>query len=210
MPPNQIWSSTIVGRPEWAADFGGREHIDLVPIKLDPAQFRAPDAVRVDVGPAGAAQGAVSVPVSPVLTGPIPSGTVLDFGTNKFARLTAAAAAGAATLTVSALPTALVDADVAFYGGTREKSVPSGTAIGRTLSERNANAAWGPAIDTDDEILLVYADVPNLDRSNDAEGYRHTSTVYENFLPNWGDTIFWPAALVTKLRTLYRMIIGEP
>lgn len=72
--------------------------------------------VTVDVGAAGASAGATSVPCN-ALSGPIPSGAILDFGTTKFAVLTADAATGATSLTVRAIPTALVDADVTTYIG---------------------------------------------------------------------------------------------
>ena len=88
--------------------------------------------VVATVGVAGAAQGATSVPVA-ALSGPIPSGTVLDFGGAKFAVLTANAAAGATSLTVRALPTALVSADAAtFKGGTKQARVTSEAAKGAT------------------------------------------------------------------------------
>lgn len=72
--------------------------------------------VTVDVGAAGASAGATSVPCN-ALSGPIPTGAILDFGTTKFAVLTADAATGATSLTVRAIPTALVDADVTTYTG---------------------------------------------------------------------------------------------
>jgi hypothetical protein len=52
------------------------------------------------------------------LSGPIPSGTILDFtGTGKFAKLTADAAVGATSLAVEALPQALVSTDAATFPG---------------------------------------------------------------------------------------------
>lgn len=87
-------------------------------------------AHNVVVGAAGASGGATSVPVD-ALTAPLASGTLLDFGTNKFARLTAAAALGATSITVAAIPTALVDNDSA--------TVPAVSIIARTTA--NAAAA---------------------------------------------------------------------
>jgi hypothetical protein len=88
--------------------------------------------VAVVVGVAGAAVDATSVPVA-ALSGAIPSGTVLDFGGKKFARLTAAAAAGATALTVSALATALVSGDAATYtGGTLSARLTAAAAAGAT------------------------------------------------------------------------------
>lgn len=75
---------------------------------------------------------ATSISVN-ALSGPLPSGTVLDFGGGKFARLTAAAAAGATSLTVSALPTALAGGETATYlGGAKVARVLADAAIGAT------------------------------------------------------------------------------
>lgn len=86
----------------------------------------------VTVGAAGAAINATTVPVA-ALAQPIPSGTVLDFGGAKFARLTARAEAGATSLTVAALPTALVSGDAAIHiasVGSGVKRLPAGTVVG--------------------------------------------------------------------------------
>jgi hypothetical protein len=70
--------------------------------------------VEVDTG--GAAQAATTVPVV-ATTKSMPVGTVLEFGTRtKTATLTAAAALGATSLTVSALPEALTAGDIAYSG----------------------------------------------------------------------------------------------
>jgi len=70
--------------------------------------------VTVTVGTGGAAIGATTVPVT-ALSAALPSGTVLSFGGSKVAVLTAAAAAAAVSLTVQALPVALVAGDIALY-----------------------------------------------------------------------------------------------
>lgn len=176
------WSENV--RLPWAGDYFTRDHLVPGGAKLDATQFRKTDAVFVDVGAAGAAGGATSIPVI-ALSGPIPNGTILDFGTNKFARLTAAAAAGATTLTVAAIPTALVDADTTWYAGSSltKATVPSGTLIGRTIAERDAGTGYGPAGAADDEIFLVAFDVTDVMRNQDVDLYRHNSIVKENFLP---------------------------
>jgi hypothetical protein len=204
------WSGASQAPPVWMGDFGGRDHLMAFPIKLDVAQFRKPDSVVVTVGAAGALAAATSVPVD-ALEGPIPDNTLLDFGTNKFARLSAAAAAGATSLTVDALATALVDNDTATYAGKSSTvlSVPSGMAIGRTIAERDANALWGPAVNTDDEIFLLAFEIPNLEENAEAVAYRHGGQVKENYLPKWGNTLYWPTALVTVLRGLYEFYLGK-
>lgn len=192
--------------PLWAGDYLSRETVMPVPVYLDPAAFNAVDAVVVTVGAAGAIATATSVPVD-ALPGAIPSGTVLNFGTNKFARLTAAAAAGETSLTVAAIPTALVDNDTATYAGTGKKSIPSGTLIGRTIAERDAGDPWGRAVvASDDEIYLTVRENSDLTKDATNEIYRHNKTVKENYLPDW-------AAYTTdekaKVRELYACIGGK-
>jgi hypothetical protein len=113
--------------------------------------FGEVETVIVTVGAAGAAQGAVSVPVD-ALSGPLPSGAVLSFGGAKFARLTAAAAAGAVTITVAALPTALVDNDAAtFQGGQVVVTVLEDTAEGAT-SVPVSNLSYGIADNAEGKV----------------------------------------------------------
>lgn len=172
---------------------------------MDAAQFHGQDSVQVVVGAAGALATATSVPVD-ALSGPIPSGTVLDFGIGKFAVLTAAAAAAATALTVRALPTDLVDSDVATYEGTELNTVVSGTLIGRTIAERDANTGYGPAADADDEIFLVAFDVVDVSNNPDVDLYRQGGVVYENYLPVFSAL---SATLKAKIRSLYVSSIGR-
>lgn len=190
-------------RARWAGEPFGMDTLVRGGGQIDPAQFVAEDAVVVDVGAAGAVAGATSVPVSPALSGPIPNGTVLDFGGAKFARLTAAAAAGATSLTVAALPTALVDADVATYKGVKKKVVKSGTLIGRTFAEAAAGTPFGPAASTDDQVYLLAFEVPDADKNREVELYRYGKLVKTNFLPGWSTMA---AALQAKVRANYETI----
>ncbi len=191
--------------PVWMGDYSGRESIMPVPVKLDPAAFNAEDAVIVTVGAGGAAADAVAVPVV-ALSGPLPSGAVLDFGGKKFARLTAPAIAGAVSLAVAALATALVANDAATFTGMGKKRVPSGTLIGRTYAERDAGAPWGPAdVANDDEIYLTAREAADLSKDNDTELYRHNRVVKENYLPGWSGLT---TAVKTKIRSLYQCISG--
>jgi hypothetical protein len=181
--------------------------IHLIPggARLDPAQFLKTDAVVVVVGAAGAAQNAVSVPVA-ALTGAIPSGTILDFGANKFARLTSTAAAGATALAVSALPTALVNNDTATYPGSplTKATVPGGTLVGRTYAERDAGTGYGPAGAADDEIFLVAFDVTDVSINPDVDLVRHNSVIRENFLP----AVSRNATNLPLVRARYRVTKG--
>ncbi len=205
MPRDMTTYGPVKTNPVWCQDFLSRDHLIPGGSKVLATAFNAPDAVVVDVGAAGAIATATSVPVLPALSGPIPNGTVLDFGTNKFARLTAAAAAGATTLTVAALPTALVDADIATYPGVSKKSLASGTAIGRTYAERDTNTPYGPADAADDEVYLAAFEVSDLNRINDVELVRYNAVIKENFLPGFTALA---AGVKTKIRANYRCIVG--
>jgi len=196
--------ANVLSSPIWAADYLTREHLLPGGAKLDASQFAGEDAVLVTVG-ANAAGAATSVTVTALL-GPIPSGTLLYFGAAKVAVLTAAAALGATTLTVAALPTALVSADAATYAGVALKAVRSGTLVSRTYAERDAFTGFGPAVSTDDEAYLVVYDVPNLARDNDVELYRHDGLVKENFLPGFAAL---SAALKVVVRARYDTTIGR-
>lgn len=190
--------------PRWAGE--GFGHYCLLPggAKVNPALFFAEDSVNVVVGAAGAAANATSVPVD-ALSGPVPSGTTLHFGSKKFATLTANAAAGATAITVEALPTALVDNDAAMYVGTKEISIPSGTLLGRTYTERDAGDPYGPAADADDEFYLLAFDVTDANEVDDVELYRHGGVVKENFLPLFTTL---SATQKGKIRTLYETTVG--
>ena len=196
--------------PVWAGDFMSRDHLVPGPLKLDASAFPSDGAVKAVVAVAGALVDATSVPVA-ALSGPIPNGTALYFGgAKKLAVLTAAAAAGATALTVQALPTALVSGDTATYEPTPNiVPIRSGMPVGRTLAERNAGTAFGPAVSTDDEIFLVAFSLTNGYLNGDFEAYRHGSQVKEDLLPEWGNTDIWEAGLVTVLRGLYLMTLSD-
>lgn len=192
--------------PTWAGDYLIRENLVQTPAKLDAAAFSDANGVLVNVT-AIAAIGATSVAVTALL-GAIPSGTTLDFGGAKFARLTADAAVGATTLTVAALPTALAVGDKATYSEFRRRTIKSGTLIGRTYAERDAGTPYGPAVDTDDEFYILAFTVQDAFNNNDCELYRTDSVVKENFLPEWA-TISANAPLLAKLRAKYICIKGQ-
>lgn len=200
------FSSNTLTQPAWAGECLGTYTLIPAGAKLDPAQFDFDDAVTVTVGAAGAAVDDTTVPVD-ALSGKIPSGTVLDFGGDKFATLTADAAAGATSITVRALVTALVDDDTATYAGsTGRKPVKSGTLVGRTFAERAAGTAFGPAaVATDEEIYLIAFDVVDLLHENNAELYRHNCVVKENLLPDWAT---YTADEKAKIRELYQTVTG--
>jgi hypothetical protein len=141
----QQFIGNLRAAPVWLKDFGNREHVLPIPAKIDPAQFTDAAGVTVTVGVAGAAQNATSVPVAALTPSSlyanttliaaggvlIPTGTVLYFGGQKVAQLTADAKIGDTTLTVAALPTALVSGDVATYSALATEAVNAGSLVGR-------------------------------------------------------------------------------
>jgi hypothetical protein len=164
-------------------------------------------AIAVTTSTPGAV-GAVAVPVD-ALARRVPAGTTLRFGAGKFAYVSTAAEAGATSVTIEALTTALADDDAAFYSDTGQKYIPSGSIVGRTLTERNANTPFGLATDSDDEIYFIPFDVVNANVENDCELLRHGATVAENHLPQaTRDLLTANAALMTKVRAAYVMIIA--
>jgi hypothetical protein len=86
-----------------------------------------------------------------------------------------------------------------------KKHVPAGTAIGRTIAERNAAAGYGPAVDTDapGEIYLTAFDVDDAADINDVELLRPGCTIYENRLPAAATS---DPELLAILRERYHMI----
>lgn len=200
----QVINRNALTAPRWAADFLAPDKLIPGGAKLDAAQFLAPDGVRA-TSPAGAAEGAVAVPVSN-LSGAIPGGTVLVWGAGVYSRVTGVgAAAGAVSIPVEALPAAVPAGASASYMGVLPKSIPSGTPVGRTLAERDAGTPFGAAVDTDDEIYLVAFDVSDATMNNDVDLARHYIVVKENFLPGFAT---WPAALKAKIRALYQCTRG--
>lgn len=197
--------------PPWAGDFLSPENLVRGPLQLIGTAFPTRDRVKVDVGSAGASVDATTVPVE-ALSGAIPNGTALYFGgSKKFALLTAAAAAGDTEITVQALPTALLDADVAYYEPNEDRPIASGTPVGRTKAERDAGTGFGPADKDDDELFLVAFPIENANYALvDFEAYKPNNdlTVKEDLLPDWGDTDIWEANLVTALRALYHFTLS--
>ena len=189
--------------PRWAGDWLDREHMLPGGAKLLASAFAREDAVVVTLD--GSADAAATELTVDALSGAIPSGTLLHFGSGEFARLTAAAEADATSLTVEAIPTALEDGDSATYAGTESYAVRSGTLVGRTFAERASGTAFGPHAENDDEVYLVVYDVLDVTANNDVELYRPGSIVKENLLPNFAD---WSAVDLAALRATYTTTRG--
>lgn len=201
-----VYPTETLSSPVWAGDFLSRDHLIPGGAKLDAAQFNVAGAVIVTVGVAGAAQGATSIPVA-ALSGAIPSGTVLRFSADEYARLSSAATAGATSLAVEALVNALESGDTATYSPAGAvKSIPSGTLIGRTIAEREAGTNFGPWATSDDEVFLTAFDITDADINPDVDLYRPGSVVKENLLPGWSS---YTSNMKTALRAAYRCTSGR-
>jgi hypothetical protein len=201
-------STNQLAAPRWAGDFGSPE-LGLMRggFRLDAAQWETRDYTITVTEPAIVGAVALTVAALPVA---IPADTVLDFtGAGEMARVTVAAAIGATSLTVEALDAAIEDNDTATFTVTDATpvSVASGTAVGRTLAERDAGDDFGPADAADDEIFLTYFDVWDASINPDFVAYRPYAgrIVKENFLPGFDDLA---AGVVTALRARYQLIRG--
>jgi len=208
------FSTSSFAMPAWAAEELTPEKLMPGGAKLVASAFPYLDAVQVDVGAAGAAVDATSVPVAITRLNPIstkadpviPVEAVLDFGGDKYATLTAAVNLAATSLTVRALVTALVDADVATYIGTvMRKPVASGILVGRTFTERGAGTGFGtPDVATpDDELFLTAFAVDDALINADVTLLKHGTLIYEDKLPGWAGL---STTAKTAIRTRYRCI----
>jgi hypothetical protein len=205
--PGVTWNDNARTQPKWAADrLDPNTHLMPFPAKIDPNQFQDGNGIRVQAS-ATTAAAAIALPVV-ALPGAIPAGTLLQFGdAGENVRVTTAAAKGAVSLVVDPLPQQIESGDVAVYSKYGRKSIASGTLVGRTYTERDANTAFGPADDPDDEFFIVAFDVQDAIENNDIELVRPGTVIKENHLPDWA-AIAADAALLAKLRATYRCIKG--
>lgn len=206
MPAGTITYPNRIATGPFLADPAVADNYVPGPVALDPNAFPAVDAVTVTIGTGGAASGAVSVPVA-ALSGPLPSGTALYLGNQKYALLTAPALAGAVLLAVQPLPTTLVAGDVGTYLGVGVLVVSAGTYIGRTQAEADAKSPFHPALANSDQRYLLAYDV-NLRQLTTGTVIRHGRAIKENFLPGWAQ-ISLAAPLLALLRADYTCIVGN-
>lgn len=215
MPKMELTTPNQLTTPVWLADFGSRDHLIPAPARLDASQFTSVNSVTVTTT-AAAAAGATALTVA-ALSGAVPAGTVLYFSdADAYATTTANAAAAATSITVAALERAVPSGAKAIYGaGFGRKFVPSGTLVGRTITERDAGTGYGPADvpadadDTafDDEIYLTFNEVFDAAMNPDCELVRHNAVIKENFLPGWAGLA---APVKAAIRARYRCITGTP
>lgn len=199
-------SGPTLGAPAVFGDFLSRDRLLPGGAKIDAAAYHAFGAVQVVVGAAGALAAATTVPVD-ALSGPIPSGTTLHFGTDKFATLDADADEGDTSLSVLAIPTALVDNDTAWYEGTNRKVIPAGTVVTRA----DADDPYGPPDDADAYIGIVAFDVPDADHINDVEIARPGigTVVHRNYLPSGSAWASLSATIQALLIANYNITVAH-
>jgi hypothetical protein len=152
-----------------------------------PSSYRInTSAATVTVDTAGASANATSVPVL-ATTVALPSGTLLDFGGKKVARLSAAAAIGATTLTVDAIPTALVSGDVATVIVTGSlatgRFLPAGTVLAELTSGKCVPRSVAPSGVTATGILETDAYEFSTTDALTGYGVLIGGALYENMLP---------------------------
>jgi hypothetical protein len=209
--------STPIGkniRPGFVGDFLSREHVLAGGVKLDASTFPGEDAVRVKLT-ANAAAAATTLAVE-ALSGDIEDNTLLDFGTNKFARVNDLPVTGDTQITTDAIPTALVAGDTAYFHpvGTG-KRVAAGTPVflDETAFEGAAAtgikwkyAGGGVAVGNNDRVCILAYDVQDVDDLNDGDLLRKGTLVYVNFM-------YWDELHPTvqaKIRADYEVSVGTP
>lgn len=199
--------------PHWLAEFsvGSRHMIAPFGVKLDKTAFANYLGVKIQPS-SNAAQGATSIAVT-ALQLPLPSVTLLSAtgsllmlagslivfnnGTDgKFARLTADAHLGDTTLSVQALPTALVTTDVAKWNQFNTVFVPGGIVIGRAVFGTGLFGPGNPAIHQ--EMGIVMYDTVNLELNNNAEMLkpRAATSIKVNYLYDYASMIADPTTIV--------------
>lgn len=177
-----MWTSHDVSRPPFVADWDSVDRDTGHTIDWDSVgeEYRTTPGGTVEVA-ANALADATSVDVLP-LPIDLASGTVLAFGGDKYATLTAAANAGEESITVAALVTALADGDTALVKGSGLKVIPAGTRMG----DAGTNGRIYPRVDTTNPakmILATPATEPNGTSNVRGYGVILGGVIYENLLP---------------------------
>lgn len=183
-----------------------------LPFLVDPTNFvrgygravdwdSVPDSFKSSVqtivaGTGGASATDTTLPVD-ALPVALPVGTLLHFGSGKFARLTAAAAAGATSLTVEALPNDISEDDEATYGGSGEKQIPAGTIMAKLANGKMIPRSAVTGAET--SVGLLTSAATEKDLANSAYGLVTGGAVYENLLPDYsaGSFATWQGELET-------------
>lgn len=220
------YGGNVVDSPGWIAGALDEDALVNYPAKLNITglvnQFGI--VVKLTANAAAAATSVTVQAMAPLLNSPvplisigrilIPTGTVIDFGGAKFMRLAADAHQGDTTLTVDALPTAMVSGDTAYWNWSNRLYVQSGTPLGRTLAERDAGTGFGILDPTNDqEYGILMFNMTDARNDNDIEllAPNQFFPIYENWLPNYATSLRpggTDSATMTWLRAHYQCIVG--
>jgi hypothetical protein len=149
-----------------------------------------------------AALDAVSVPVNALQRAIVASPqipVIVYFGTNEIMRITANAAAGATSVTVSALSAALEGGEVGVASGVGKKFLPAGTIVGTLLGTGKISprvASTNPAT----HVLQTDALEDDLSAALSGYGCFTEGHFYENLMPDAVAGVV-PSAMKTELAT---------
>lgn len=118
----------------------------------------------------------------------LPVGTVLQFGPDEFAQLTAPALKGATSLAVAALAAQIESADTATYlvSESGKKVIPAGTIMAELSGGKMIPRSAVTGAETAKFILASYAVEGAEHNAESGFGRYIGGPVYENLLPDYG------------------------
>lgn len=179
------WTKTYTTAPAFVADWQSidRNTGRQIDWSLVPDSYRAGTTYTITAAANAAAEAeSLTVDALPVA---LPVGTVLRFGEGKYARLTAPAAAGATTLAVEKLATALAEDDEATYTVSQSgsKVIPAGTVMSQLSSGKLVPRAARPGSEAAIGLLISTATENSKNDSLSGYGVVVGGVIYENLLP---------------------------
>lgn len=201
------WSSTSYQQPAFAAEPFYPDQLIPGGARLIASAWPLSDAVTVTLAAGAVTAGSnKTLTTTTALSGNIPAGAVLDFGSGEIATLTNGATKGSTSITGVTLAADLEGGESATYqGGCGRRIVPAGTLVGRTFTERDAGTGYGPAdvATPDDQIFLTAFQVEDAGINPDVTLLRHGTLIYEDKLPGWSSL---SAGAKTAIRDRYQCI----
>lgn len=199
------WSSSTLQQPEWSAECLPAENLLNAGTQLDLAQFSYADAQTLTLAAGAITSGSnKTLTLTTALTDDLPAGTILNFGSGKYATLTTKGAKGATTIAGVTLAANIAGGETTAYKGVSgHVVVPSGTLVGRTYTERDAGTGFGVAAVADDEIYIVAFQVERGEIDAGVTLVRHQTLIYEDKLPGWAG---FDTDTKAKVRSLYQCI----
>lgn len=180
------WKKTYNTAPGFVADWSSIDRIGTgyqIDWSRVPQSFKA--GVRYTItatAQANAAATSITVAALPIS---LPVGTVLQFGPDEFAQLTAPAAAGATSLAVAALAAQIENADTATYlvSQSNAKVIPGGTVMCRLSGGKIVPRSARPGSEEAIGLLISTVVEGNLNDALSGYGVINGGVIYENLLP---------------------------